>query len=673
MRALSIRGGEQKKIYYCQISMVFLPFLSLMQSLTKIEMVQILDFIFSSERIGDQSAYEAAHTRLKVILNKAGENWAQKGSVIKYARENNFNMVKVIEHLKENAFYYLHRPIEIMVMAEIKSKGQAHYIILQRTPFYELLRNANNGHSVFFYNTYVSHFFPFEKRSAYHYDNTVAYHKSKYRLSWLSLIGWIWTVLSRFAITVFMNGRAALTDKKNANIFVEILQSRIRANEVNDIFWVEDSFVSPESIYNCEMRQLDSESRKLLVSLGLKYFRLLSPSVFLKLITREKPEGDVFNIIPSFYFAFNSIKFVIQILMNSIKSTENGWLNLHLANYKFRVSYWQNIYKQLNIKIVWSMADEDPHKFAKAQALELAGGIYTGSHWSNYPFVSGINRKCYDVFFVWGDHFEKNIFNDYHYLNVFKVGYISDHYFPEQSKTASVLRNRYAGKFIISYQDNAMMNDIPYSLDMQLKMHEMLLGLLQKNENMILFLKPKRKWHFDEVLKKLSQLGELAKKDRIEIFFGETVYTKAVPAMVGMASDLVVGLGISTAAAECFFAGTVAFHADLTGFMNNEFANRGLNKIVFRDIESLEKAIQAQMDGRGISHKECLKYYELIDPFHDGKAYLRTGFIMKKLQEGLQLGMTREAAVNMAREAYDIYINENYKPVQDSSPEEVGV
>ena len=104
-----------------------------------------------------------------------------------------------------------------------------------------------------------------------------------------------------------------------------------------------------------------------------------------------------------------------------------------------------------------------------------------------------------------------------------------------------------------------------------------------------------------------------------------------------MASDLVIGLGISSAAAEGCFAGSVSFHANLSK-INNDFDKNGLNKVVFRDLNSLKKAIINQINGKGISVEECQDYHKLLDPFQDGLAYIRTGSILSQFQTELNKG-----------------------------------
>ena len=141
------------------------------------------------------------------------------------------------------------------------------------------------------------------------------------------------------------------------------------------------------------------------------------------------------------------------------------------------------------------------------------------------------------------------------------------------------------------------------------------------------------------------------------VMFGETEKLKEVPAFAAMASNLVVGFNYSTAAAESFFSRTLAFHADLTGFPNNEFGKKGLGKVVFRDIRSLKNAIQDCIDN-GVSerYKEAKEIYHMLDPFQDGQAYKRVRFVLRNIHELLSRGHDREDATRIAKDRYKDYV-----------------
>jgi len=652
--------GSKKKVYYCQVSKMFLPFLRLFQSLTKIHLIQIQDFVFGEERVGNVSAYEVVNNKLKILLENIGARWVQSRLVNDFVRRNNFNIDKIKAYLKESAFSYLYRPMEIIVMAEVKSRGTKHCFVLKRTPFSEILNQELRGHSIVFYRSLFSPPFSIIKRKNYFLDNNTFYNSlGRTEVLVTILLRWSIATIKSVFDTVYRKYQRGFRSNSQINIGVEQLQSRMRLDEINDIFWFKDSFIEPETIFVFDTEGLDIESQKIFEILGVVRVSTRTPLLlWLKGLFKEHKASCVtICVAPELLYSLKTLNLLTAVSKCVVSWKEDNWLCLQMENYKCRVFYWQSIYKKLNIRILWSMIDVDKNKLAKSQALENLGGFYAGSHWSTYPLYNGLNRKYYDLFFLWGPYFVDNVFDDYAYLEEFIVGYPSDHYFGKQLERAKLLRTKYYGKFIISYHDNMLFDDIPYSMNMQIQLYEMLLSLLDENNHVVLFIKPKRKYLFEKIAEEIPRVRALIEMGKIVTFFGETCHTKEVPAMVGIASDLVIGLGISTAATECYFAGTLAFHADFTKLTNNEFANQGLGKFVFRDVESLRIAIQNIIDD-GIGDK-YLKYkglYNRLDPFQDGQAYKRVEFVLRNLQELLSKGHNREEAAKIAKDRYTDYV-----------------
>ena len=102
-----------------------------------------------------------------------------------------------------------------------------------------------------------------------------------------------------------------------------------------------------------------------------------------------------------------------------------------------------------------------------------------------------------------------------------------------------------------------------------------------------------------------------------------------VKAKLAKISNLVVGLGVSSVAAESSFFGTNSFHFDNLNLQNeNDFCKNNLNKIVFNEVQNLENAINDQILNGKMSVKENKLLHGQLDPFQDGKASHRTALII---------------------------------------------
>jgi len=636
---------------------LFLPFISSFRKITGISFVPVVDFIAAEEHIGDNSAFETIHIRIKEILGAVSNKWTKDRLIREFIRKKNFDLVKIREHLKEAAFYSFYRPVEISIVAEVRSNKENDHFFFRQTPFSEILSEELGIKFVHFYTTCFSHLFAISKRENHIYDKThsTVYYADRFLCIGKLIVYWLLnTIKAIMASGMFLRGKT--NNCVGTNIGIDFSQRQFRFDEINDFFWLDQSEISPKTVYGIELHNIDSRSEDNLAKLDLyraKPIRLLN---FLKdlFLNRVYSKSNVLYFAPDIMFVRQSMWLAVTLLQNLFGWNEKAWIRFQLAKFSIKSFYWNSVYKQLNIRILSSTVDFDTDKLAKAQALEMRGGFFVGTFWGLYPILSVYNQKCYDILFTWGDHFVKNIFNSYPSFANYVVGYAPDYCFEKQTKRALEMRSKYTGKFILSYMNNIMGNDVPYSLNMQLSMYGMLLNVLEENDNVILFLKPKKNYMLDKVIRENFSINDLVESGRIVLFLGEGGTAREVAAMVGMASDLVVGLGVSTAAAECQFAGTLAFHADLTRFRNNEFANQGLDKMVYRDIDSLRIAIQRCINN-GTSEKllEYKKLYQSLDPFQDGLAYRRIGYIIKELQETLDQGFFREETVKIVNKRYD--------------------
>ena len=157
----------------------------------------------------------------------------------------------------------------------------------------------------------------------------------------------------------------------------------------------------------------------------------------------------------------------------------------------------------------------------------------------------------------------------------------------------------------------------------------MFIRLLKKHLNLVLFLKPKSKSHFENLKKQIPLLQKYINDNRIKVFFGSGFNEKYNPAKLAKISNLVVGLGVSSVAAESSFFGTNSFHFDNLNLQNeNDFCKNNLNKIVFNEVQNLENAINDQILNGKMSVKENKLLHGQLDPFQDGKASHRTALII---------------------------------------------
>ena len=654
------------KIYYISRTKYLSSFfINILVRLVKKPVRQMNWIAEGDEKIDGISLYELIQIRLIKVL----QEWLSREDISKeserFCKKYKYNLIKFKEYLREEAYWHLFRLVEISVLAEKVSGKNDSLYIFHSSPFNQVVKTFLRTNPVYFYNSWFLFHRCVEQRKNYVYDYL---SNSHYFSNRVESVGWIWILyLSSFVNSILckiFKKNIHGEDTKSVNIGVELIVSKIRMDEINDLYWLQDSAINPKTVWGIEHVYYDQESKNVLTSLGIRRCKVVKDPLRLFSLLINNRDSDCQYVTIGLRDYLETTVHILRLFLAFLFWNKYGWLQYKKTTYAWGTLFWNSIYKQLGVRMLWSMGDIDSNKLLKAQALEKLDGLFMGSHWSNYPMFRVDIQKCFDVLFTWGDHFVSNNYNRYPYMKIFQTGYPLDHYFEKRRSKAVRLRNRYAEKFILSYQDNVMANDLPYSKNMQIQIHEVLLSVLKKYGDVVVFLKPKRKCIFDTIIKEASELREYINKGRIVTFFGETSGTKAVPAEIGMASDLVVGLGISTAAAECQFAGTLSFHVDLTGFTKNEFGNNGLGHVVFRDIPSLHKAILEQIHNSLARERSDYKaFYETLDPFQDGQAYKRTGFVLKNLQELLGQSLSREEAVKEVRKRYEKSVFLKYKQI----------
>lgn len=610
--------------------------------------------VFSEMRFNGQSLYEFLHNTVKKTLENAVDSWKDSSSFKPFLDQHGYDAGLVCEHLKEAAFLEVYRPVELYCTACLDSGPNL--FVLRNSPFSKIYKDQFNWDAVY-YPCLLSHWSGIKNRRDYLYDKFVCGpYLAGCRTKAFGLVARGFFL----AVTAVINYRRHSLNQKTkagceSRIGVDFMQRRYRYDEINELFWMAGSQIPARTIYNLERHDFDTESSRALDRLGVNRVRLVTTPWELY---RSRKSGDkekdnrLFLAPPVSIIAYlpGLAAWLIRCL---VKKLPDFWLCFQLQRFDYQVRYWDGIYRQLNIRLLMSIVDSDPAKLSKAQVMKSRQGVFAGSHWSNFPMILVYNQKCYDVLFTWGPHFVQNILNPYPSAWKLSVGYPLDYYFQHHIQSAQQLRERYKNRFVLTYMDNVMAHDLPYSLKMQRDVYQILVGLLGKFRHLVVFVKPKRAHTFGEILEHCPTVLRYVEKGRIVVFSGENSSAKEVPAKIGMASDLVVGLGISSAAAECQFAGTPAFHADLTGFNNNAFGNQGIGRVVFRDTESLRKAIEACILGTCKLGSDAFKAHNVgLDPYQDGMAYCRIGFAMEQLQKELQKNRDRTDAVAAAKDAY---------------------
>ena len=593
---------DRKKIHRIFYDSYFLP--KIFRFIWKnIRLVEITKLRFSRIKIENFFFYQQ-HWK---IISKFSNYVFDKKIVFKqnksFINKYKINVDKYSEHLKETSVIHSYLPIKFFLFASKFSANKKTYYLLSKNPLNFLLESFLKIKIT----TYINPFYhTLRKRKNQTFANSLHYGELNKNYIAPRL------VFIKRIIILFYKSLNGILKKKPLNlkkkICIELVQRNIDFNEVTDFYWAKFSKIKKENFMTISYTKWDKISLKNLNDFGLENFNANELCFLFR---------DFIKII----FLLPKLIFFL-IRLNSFKS----WLNFQNTYFLINVIYFESIYRLHNVKYLFSMMDWDDNKFTKAQAIENNNALISYSHWSHITFPKLTVQKCCDILFTWSHHFIKSFHNHYPYKKIYAVGYPSDHYF----RSIDILKKDNQNHFIIGYMDNITAADLPFDETHQLMIYKMLLNLLKKYPNVLLYTKPKTKYFYQKIFDKNSEVQSYAKQGKIVPFFNSPINEKMPPAKFSSMCDLVVSLGASTAGAEASFFGTKSFHYDNMELENyNEFCKQGHDKVVFSKIDNLSIAIEKEINLlNNNSVEENKKYHGILDPYQDGRCGERTALII---------------------------------------------
>lgn len=432
----------------------------------------------------------------------------------------------------------------------------------------------------------------------------------------------------------------------------------------SDYFWFQNSGIDPKRIivyfkYHCY--PLKEDSIRLVESYNMQWVDLL-PWKFFKL--------KVLSCAPEFYRLPHSIyiKRSIRAFLETIKlfwccllkrSKIIFWQWQNLANLLNRLTLYESFFTVYNIKVHYGAYEEGVDVAASNLAAELVGGIDLGYQWSNFNLSTITCAKSNDIHFSWGPYYEKHYFDKeyYNFKYLAYIGYPYDYLFEKYRKKArqhrdNLLKN--GVKFIVTFFDQDYPLAIWPKMNEDIKeIYRVLLNKVVEDPLLGFITKSKKNRNFWErpALRSLRFLAKKAEKTGRCLFLEGSVF----PNEAAQVSDLVIGYGVfNTPVIEAALSGMSAITWDLQNSSGHPFYELGFNAIVFKDLETMMRGVE-RFRNRDDNSGRFGNYFFLledIDPFRDGRASERAGYIIKCLLSEFDRGNSRSEVLERAVKSY---------------------
>ena len=341
---------------------------------------------------------------------------------------------------------------------------------------------------------------------------------------------------------------------------------------------------------------------------------------------------------------------VRKVLLHT-NSIELLWQVFHLIGSTFRIAYYKDFYLSNNI-IIDIGSEDSEDLFLRALAMDEVGGILIS--WERtirLEYFAFIHNKPVHVEFLTGDYSTMALPEKANARYHLKSGWIND-YLIKNSNTKELESIKMTlkpsdGSLYIALFDEIWGPSVPKSVveDFYRKFLEMVI----RSPDYRLIVKTKKIMIINEMgidiqalLKEAEGLGRCVVLDPLQ-----HIYT------VSRAADITVALP-STAVFESILsqARTLIFNY---GSIYTEmfYQNNGLGRIIFEDLDELISAIDEYAGGSRPDLGDCSGIMEKIDPFRDGNAGKRVGNYMNCFIEGVNNGLDRDNALNMANKEYN--------------------
>ena len=315
-----------------------------------------------------------------------------------------------------------------------------------------------------------------------------------------------------------------------------------------------------------------------------------------------------------------------------------AWLNIFRFEYSFFLFIYESVFLRYKVKVLLQHQDTLWKQEVQALAIERAGGIMVGYHWSlYYSTLLPTHLFPQHVYFVWGKVMRELLMKKEsacrHVLpsGVFMV---PDGRRPGRLKIFDDKIN-----FVISIFDNAASYDLHLSPASLSEFYIRLLTVVRKNPGFGCIIKSKFSCPaFLESLpsseKIMKLVEELTAQGRLAIFdCSET------PIRAGLLSNLSVGYGISSACAVSVTnSGPAAVNWDCAGMGKHPVYKCPDQKFVFKTMDELEEAILKASEGDK-SIGDYGRWKKHINYFEDSLAVDRVvNFLESYMKESINTG-----------------------------------
>jgi len=562
-------------------------------------------------------------TPAKLLLNKKSNN----GYALEYKRLNNIS--KIIEHINTSVSLKEHQSIRKMTASYILSYLERNITFLTMVEN-EIIKNSANQHEIFisgnFANNYIMDFFRSINTLIRQSSTIPSYLRQIATLILAILRVLFYQLFSRKIVgnvrKQFMKPSVWIEFESSFGIwgkFKDSLSRIARATEYHIVYY----FDRPDT--RCNYNNVNNIEK-----LGFKWINVL----YLKHAT----------------ISIEDIKRIFSVLKK--KSKMPLWFFIFYFHYEFIWRAYKNLYKYFNVRILLQHQEWNWIQQAQAQAIESAGGIMIGTHWSHYldyQYPWQLNPQ--HVFFVWGKaHYELMKKAD----RLCKIILPCGLWINGDNEQLMDIRNRLSEKirFVIAVFDGSVAYDNYQSPDTLSQFYLNIIELFEHNQELGGLIKSK-KFNF-EIFDKLSDGDQIMRRLEALVNSKRLLLLDAKitsPITAARVSDISVCYGINSAGIIAGLHGCKAIHWDCSGWLRYPIYKESDQKVFYSTLDELNIAINKAASGDK-SIGDFSRWRNIINYFDDAKGMYRIVFFIEEFMNAINNNLDRSDALKVSVKKY---------------------
>ncbi|OFZ16594.1 MAG: hypothetical protein A2X86_12435 [Bdellovibrionales bacterium GWA2_49_15] len=310
------------------------------------------------------------------------------------------------------------------------------------------------------------------------------------------------------------------------------------------------------------------------------------------------------------------------------------WLKTKYGGQAMLFNFWKNVFRKQGIKVLMISNEGDIDVVMQSAAIASLNGISICRQRSLYPNYSCIGYHPAHLGLSWNEdtiRYWQEAKNQNEYCIPIGHSFLDKNEYAENDSISHKIREefaRYGVDFVVAFFDTNTGPDLDFTTERMFTLVTNLAKFVLATPKMGLIIKGKHRNDLksildDEIQKALERQGRLQ------------FYTKNIlPNIISKSADLTIGSGLSSAAWEANCREFRAIHFHPTCIENHFIYEKGHNRLIFDNFDTMINAI-----------KDLMAYPESsllglagdllprFDYFHDGLAPKRMAKIMQKALE----------------------------------------